>query len=149
MDNNQLQYIKIQSQSTNPMEQLGKCVVKVTEIKHTIDDTAEKKCEQVRMAIESDDMDVMWNTIQWYIHQYGQDWSRFQGVHLYFVDSNTHAQLSKADFIQQLHCIIGWVYKDTALKTVSKEASQECAKSLLKQLGLFTDNELNVIFAFT
>jgi len=148
MDNNQLQYTQIQSQYTSQVEQFGKCVVKVAEIKHTIDDTAEKKCEQARIAIKSGDIDVMWNTIQQYIHQYGQDWSRFQGVQFHFVDSDTHAQLSAADLIQQLHCIITWMYKDTALKTASKETSQECAKSLLKQLGLFTDNELDAIFAF-
>lgn len=148
MDNNQLPYNKIQSQYTSQVEQFGKCVVKVTEIKHTIDDTAEQKCKQARIAMESGDIGFMWDTIQQYIQQYGQDWSRFQGVQIQFVDEHTYAQLSVTDLIQQLNCIIAWVYKDTALKIVSKEASQECAKSLLKQLGLFTDNELDAIFAF-
>lgn len=148
MNDNQLPHILIQSQYTSQVEQFEKCVVKVAEIKRTIADTAKKKCEQAQIAIKSGNMDIMWNTIQQYIHQYGQDWSRFQGVQFHFVDSDTHAQLSAADLIQQLHCIITWVYKDTALKTVSKETSQESAKSLLKQLGLFTDNELDAIFAF-
>ena len=148
MDSSQLQYIKIQSQYADKVEQFEKCVVKAAKLTHTIADTAERKCERARIAIKSGDMDVMWNTIQQYIHQYGQDWSHFQGVQFHFVDSDTHAQLSAADLIQQLNCIITWVYKDTALKTVSKEVPQECAKSLLKQLGLFTDNELDAIFAF-
>ena len=148
MDNNQLQYIKIQSQYANQMEQFEKCVVKAAEIRHTIDDTAEKKCTQAQIAIGSGDINLMRNTIQQYIYQYGQDWSRLPGTPIRHVDERTYAQFSAVDLIQQLNCIITWVYKDTALKIVSKEASKECAKSLLKQLGLFTDNELDAIFSF-
>ena len=54
MDNNQLQYIKIQSQYADKVEQFEKCVVKAAKLTHAIADTAEKKCEQARMAMESD-----------------------------------------------------------------------------------------------
>lgn len=53
MDNNQLQYIKIQSQYADKVEQFEKCVVKAAKLTHAIADTAEKKCKQARMAIES------------------------------------------------------------------------------------------------
>ena len=46
MDNNQLQYIKIQSQYTDKVEQFEKCVVKAAKLTHAIADTAEKKCKQ-------------------------------------------------------------------------------------------------------
>ena len=49
--------------------------------------------------------------------------------------------------IQQLHCVITLVYKDTALKTVNKEAFRECVKSMLKQSKMFTDKELDAMFA--
>ena len=75
MDNNQLQYIKIQSQYADKVEQFEKCVVKAAKLTHAIADTAEKKCKQARMAMESGNIDVMRNTIQQYICQYGRDWS--------------------------------------------------------------------------
>ena len=121
MDNNQLQYIKIQSQYADEVEQFEKCVVKAAKLTHAIADTAEKKCKQARMAMESGNIDVMRNTIQQYICQYGRDWSRFRDVRIQLVDGNTYAQLSAVDLIQQLHCVITLVYKDTALKTVNKE----------------------------
>ena len=67
----------------------------------------------------------------------------------YFVeiDGYTYAQLSAADLVQQLHCIIALVYEDTGLKSVSKEAFRECAKRLLKQSKIFTDKELDSMFA--
>ena len=58
------------------------------------------------MAMESGNIDVMRNTIQQYICQYGQDWSRFRDVRIQLVDGNTYAQLSAVDLIQQLHCVI-------------------------------------------
>ena len=57
MDNNQLQYIKIQSQYADKVEQFEKCVVKAAKLTHAIADTAEKKCKQARMAIESGNID--------------------------------------------------------------------------------------------
>jgi len=59
MDNNQLQYIKIQSQYADKVEQFEKCVVKAAKLTHAIADTAEKKCKQARMAMESGNIDVM------------------------------------------------------------------------------------------
>lgn len=147
MNNNQLQYIKIQSQYADKVEQLEKCIVKAAKLTHALAYTAEQKCEQVRTAMESGNLDVMRNTIQQYIYQYGQDWTRFRGVQIQLVDGDTYARLSDADLIQQLHCIITLVYKDTALKTVNKEAFRECAKSLLKQSRMFTDKELDAMFA--
>ena len=88
MDNNQLQYIKIQSQYADKVEQFEKCVVKAAKLTHAIADTAEKKCEQARMAMESGNIDVMRNTIQQYICQYGQDWSRFRDVRIQLVDAS-------------------------------------------------------------
>ena len=125
MDNNQLQYIKIQSQYAGKVEQFEKCIVKAAKLTHAIADTAEKKCKQARIAMESGNRDV-----------------RIQ-----LVDGNTYAQLSAVDLIQQLHCVITLVYKDTALKTVNKEAFRECVKSLLKQSKMFTDKELDAMFA--
>ena len=147
MDNNQLQYIKIQSQYADKVEQFEKCVVKAAKLTHAIADTAEKKCKQARMAMESGNIDVMRNTIQQYICQYGQDWSRFRDVRIQLVDGNTYAQLSAVDLIQQLYCVITLAYKDTALKTVNKEAFRKCIKSLLKQSKMFTDKELDAMFA--
>ena len=58
------------------------------------------------MAMESGNIDVMRNTIQQYICQYGRDWSRFRDVRIQLVDGNTYAQLSAVDLIQQLHWLI-------------------------------------------
>ena len=85
------------------------------------------------MAMESGNIDVMRNTIQQYICQYGRDWSRFRDVRIQLVDGNTYAQLSAVDLIQQLHCVITLVYKDTALKTVNKEHPGGCTKQAVKE----------------
>ena len=146
MDNNQLQYIKIQSQYADKVAQFEKCVVKAAEKTHTIADTAERKCKQARIAMASGNLDVMRNAIQQYIYQYGQDWTRFRDVQIQLVDGDTYAQLSAADLIQQLHCIISLVYKDTAWRTVNKGVFRECVKSLLRQSKMFTDKELDAMF---
>ena len=77
----------------------------------------------------------------------GQDWARFRGVQIQRIDGYAYARLSAADLVQQLHCIIALVYEDTGLKSVSKEAFRECAKRLLKQSKIFTDKELDSMFA--
>ena len=102
---------------------------------------------QAWAALESGNMDVMRNTIQQYISRYGQDWARFRGVQIQRIDGYAYARLSAADLVQQLHCIIALVYEDTGLKSVSKEAFRECAKRLLKQSKIFTDKELDSMFA--
>jgi hypothetical protein len=147
MDNTQLQYIKIQSQHVDKLEQLEKCIIKAAKAAHSLADTAEKKCGQAWAALESGNMDVMRNTIQQYISRYGQDWAHFRGVQIQRIDGYTYAQLPAADLVQQLHCIIALVYEDTGLKSVSKEAFRECAKRLLKQSKTFTDKELDSMFA--
>ena len=76
MDNTQLQYIKIQSQYIDKLEQFEKCIIKAAKAAHSLADTAEKKCGQAWAALESGNMDVMRNTIQQYISRYGQDWAR-------------------------------------------------------------------------
>lgn len=73
--------------------------------------------------------------------------TRYYILKIQLVDGNTYAQLSAVDLIQQLHCVITLVYKDTALKTVNKEAFRECVKSMLKQSKMFTDKELDAMFA--
>ena len=110
MDNTQLQYIKIQSQHIDKLEKFEKCIIKAAKAAHSLADTAEKKCGQAWAALESGNMDVMRNTIQQYISQYGQDWARFRGVQIQRIDGYTYAQLSAADLVQQLHCIIALVY---------------------------------------
>ena len=147
MDNTQLQYIKIQSQYIDKLEQFEKCIIKAAKAAHSLADTAEKKCGQAWAALESGNIDVMRNTIQQYISRYGQNWARFRGVQIQRIDGYTYAQLSAADLVQQLHCIIALVYEDTGLKSVSKEAFRECAKRLLKQSKIFTDKELDSMFA--
>lgn len=46
MDNTQLQYIKIQSQYIDKLEQFEKCIIKAAKAAHSLADTAEKKCGQ-------------------------------------------------------------------------------------------------------
>lgn len=46
MDNNQPQYIKIQSQYADKVEQFEKCVVKAAKLTHAIADTAEKNASR-------------------------------------------------------------------------------------------------------
>lgn len=86
MDNTQLQYIKIQSQYIDKLEQFEKCIIKAAKAAHSLADTAEKKCGQAWAALESGNMDVMRNTIQQYISRYGQDWARFRGVQIQRID---------------------------------------------------------------
>lgn len=90
MDNTQLQYIKIQSQYIDKLEQFEKCIIKAAKAAHSLADTAEKKCGQAWAALESGNMDVMRNTIQQYISRYGQDWARFRGVQIQRIDGYTY-----------------------------------------------------------
>lgn len=146
MDNTQLQYIKIQSQYIDKLEQFEKCIIKAAKAGALHLLTRQRKSGQAGQRWNRQP-DVMRNTIQQYISRYGQDWARFRGVQIQRIDGYTYAQLSAADLVQQLHCIIALVYEDTGLKSVSKEAFRECAKRLLKQSKIFTDKELDSMFA--
>ena len=64
MDNNQLQYIKIQSQYADKVEQFEKCVVKAAKLTHANADKANKNCKKARMAMETRNIEVKRNTIQ-------------------------------------------------------------------------------------
>lgn len=146
MDGKQLQYIKLQTQDADKIEEFESCIINAAKQAHTIADTAKKKCERARSAMESGNVDYMGDTIQWYICQYGRGWTRFRDVKLQFIDAQTYAQLSGADLIQQLHCIIILVYRDTSLNTANQAGFRECVKKLLKKSKVFTDKELGIIF---
>lgn len=130
MDNTQLQYIKIQSQYIDKLEQFEKCIIKAAKAAHSLADTAEKKCRagMGSVGIRQHGCYAEYNPTVY--SRYGQDWARFRGVQIQRIDGYTYAQLSAADLVQQLHCIIALVYEDTGLKSVSKEAFRECSQKI-------------------
>lgn len=145
MDNRQ-QYIRMQSQYADKIEEFEKCVIKAVRETHILAEKSEKTCKKAHLAIVSQDTEVMRITIQEYICEYGKEWSRLPNVKLVAIDGATYRQLSTDDLTKELHCIITLVYVSNVLKTASWENFKSCVKRIIKEAGIFTKEQLDIIF---
>lgn len=87
----------------------------------------------------------MWNVLQEYIHKHPELFTMASGVLLRQVDENFYKKVSKEDIARQLEIAIGLIYLNEAKHCAAKETIKACFKKLLKQSGVFSENEIEAL----
>ena len=100
---------------------------------------------KAREVLETKDKQAMWNVLQEYIHKYSELFTMANGVQLRRVDADFYASVSEEDVAKQLEIVIGLIYLNEAKHCVAKETIKACFKKLLKQSGMFSNHEIELL----
>lgn len=102
-------------------------------------------CRKANDALALKDKQTMWNVLQEYLHKYSQLFTIANGVQLKRVDVDFYENITEEDVSKQLKIVIGLIYLNEAKYCVGKGAVKACFKKLLKQSGIFSDREIEVL----
>lgn len=117
-------------------------IIKAVEMTHQVSAKSQMKSRKARKAIESNDKEFMWDTLQEYLHQY-KDFINAKGTMcICNVGIDFYNQVTVLEIEQQLKIIIGVVYDYEAKHCARNEIIKQCMKKLLKVSGVFTDKEI-------
>ena len=87
----------------------------------------------------------MWNVLQEYIHKHPELFTMANGVQLRQVDIEFYKNVSEEAIATQLEMVIGLIYLNEAKHCVAKETIKACFKKLLKQSGVFSEHEIELL----
>lgn len=96
-------------------------------------------------ALGTRDKQIMWSVLQEYIHKHSELFTIANGVQLRWIDSDFYANVSEEDVAKQLEIVIGLIYLNEAKHCVAKETIKTCFKKLLKQSGMFSNHEIELL----
>lgn len=122
-------------------------VKKAAEITHTAI-TANRKALKAVSAIQTPDKDRKWTVLQEYLNEYGEfikETTLFTGLSIYPVNAAFYAEVNPQELDRQLQIIVGIVYLKEVVRAAINETYKECLKKLLKQSGLLTEAQLNLL----
>ena len=122
-----------------------KNIVKAVEKTHEVAAQSKLKSRKIEEALQTKDKQIMWNVLQEYIHKHPELFTMANGVQLRQVDENFYKNVSKEDIARQLEIVIGLIYLNEAKHCVVKETIKACFKKLLKQSGVFSEHEIDVL----
>lgn len=122
-----------------------KIIVKAVEKTHEVAAKCKLISRKAREALETRDKQVMWSVLQEYIHKYSELFTMANGVQIIWVDADFYANLSVEDVAKQLKIVIGLIYFNEAKHCVAKETIKACFKKLLKQSGIFSNREIELL----
>lgn len=100
---------------------------------------------KAREAIETKDKRTMWNVLQEYMYKYSKLFTMANGVLLKQVNADFYENVSEEDISRQLEIVIGLIYLNEAKHCAAKETIKTCFKKLLKQSGMFSNQEIEVL----
>lgn len=123
-----------------------KNIVKAVEKTREVAAKSKMKSRRAKEALELQEKQMMWNVLQEYIHRYPELFTRANGVQLIRVDAHFYENLTQEDVAKHLQVVIGLIYLDEAKRCVAKETIKACFKKLLKQTGVFSDREIELLF---
>ena len=86
--------------------------------------------------------------LQAYLREYGpfiNETTPITGVHVHPVDKEFYDTVEIREIDQQIQIVIGIVYLKDAVHSVAKESFKGCLKKQLKQSGLLTEAQLNLL----
>lgn len=104
-----------------------------------------KSCK-IEEALQMKDKQTMWNVLQEYIHKHPELFTTVNGVQLRRVDTDFYKNVSEEDVARQLEIVRGLIYLNEAKHCAAKEKIKACFKKLLKQSGVFSEHEIEVLF---
>ncbi len=124
-----------------------KCIKETAQVMHTAA-LAKAKCKQAQDALDTNDKDIKWNTLQEYLHSYKKfinSLTGLTGLYVYQVGTDYYASITKDQLNEQLQTVIGFVYLIELLHSAEKESVKATLKRALKQTGQFTDEQLKLL----
>ncbi len=124
---------------------LCKDIVKAVEKTRDVAAKSKMICRKANDALALKDKQIMWNVLQEYIHKYPQLFTIANGVQLKRVDVEFYKNVTEEDVSKQLKIVIGLIYLNEAKHCAGKEAVKACFKKLLKQSGMFSDREIELL----
>lgn len=122
-----------------------KNIVKAVEKTRDVAAQSKLKSRKIEEALQVKDKQTMWNVLQEYIHKHPELFTRANGVLLGRVDEDFYKNVSDEDVAKQLEIVIGLIYLNEAKHCVAEETIKMCFKKLLKQSGVFSDHEIEVL----
>lgn len=122
-----------------------KNIVKAVEKTRDVAAQSKLKSRRVEEALQTKDKQAMWNALQEYIHKHPELLTMANGVQLRRVDADFYKNVSEQDIARQLEIVIGLIYLNEAKHCVAKEKIKACFKKLLKQSGVFSEHEIEVL----
>lgn len=122
-----------------------KNIVKAVEKTREVATQSKLKSHKIEEALQTRDKQTMWNVLQEYLHKHPELFTRANGVQLRRVDEDFYKNVSKEDIARQLEIVIGHIYLNEAKHCAAKEAIKACFKKLLKQSGVFSEHEIEVL----
>ena len=138
---------KINSTDQENAAKLFEYVKKAAQMTHTVI-MAKQKTEKADSAIKSQDKSTKWIVLQEYLKDYGSfinETTALTGVHVCPVNKEFYDAVGVREIDQQLQIVIGIVYLKDVLHSAAKESFKGCLKKLLKQSGLLTEAQLNLL----
>ncbi len=122
-----------------------KNIVKAVEKTREVATKSKLISRKAREALETKDKQTMWNVLQEYIHKHSELFSMANGVQLRPVDTDFYVNVSEEDVAKQLEIVIGLIYLNEAKHCIAKETIKACFKKLLKQSGIFSNHEIELL----
>lgn len=122
-----------------------KNIVKAVEKTREVATQSKLKSHKIEEALQTRDKQTMWNVLQEYLHKHPELFTRANGVQLRRVDEDFYKNVSKEDIARQLEIVIGHIYLNEAKHCAAKETIKACFKKLLKQSGVFSEHEIEVL----
>jgi hypothetical protein len=92
-----------------------------------------------------DNLSLMRNVLQEYIYKHPKSFAMANGVQLRRVDEDFYKDVSEEDVARQLEIVRGLIYLNEAKHCAAKETTKACFKKLLKQSGVFSEHEIEVL----
>lgn len=124
---------------------LCKNIVKAVEKTREVAAKSKMICRKAENALALKDKHTMWNVLQEYLHKFPQLFTIANGVQLKCVDTDFYESITEDDVAKQLKIVIGLIYLNEAKHCVGQEAVKGCFKKLLKQSGIFSDREIELL----
>ena len=137
--------ISIQCHDNNTSLEMVKLIIQAVKETHTVVAMAKKKVHDLQLAIDSNEQLYKLQVLQEYIKQYERfinSSTSITGVCVYY-----NVDVKTIDLNEQLKIMEGLVYLHEALKGTSSFNFRLCLKKLMKESGLFTKKQIDLIDA--
>lgn len=122
-----------------------KNIIKAVEKTRDVAAKSKLKSRKIEEALKTKDKQTMWNVLQEYLHKHPELFTMANGVQLRRVDEDFYRNVSEKDVARQLEIVRGLIYLNEAKHCAAKETIKACFKKLLKQSGVFSEHEIEVL----
>ena len=102
-------------------------------------------CRKAAEALETGDKHTMWEVLQEYLHKYATLFTAANGVQIKRVNAEFYSSVTEDDIAKQLRIVIGLIYSYEAKHCAAKETIKTCFKKILKESGVFSNAEIELI----